>query len=113
MERGGVLEKVLEQKRETRVSEPSSLACSLYRNQWELHESTYFVHCKGNIRLHESGILKCVHFTATRSRSIQWTLHVDRIGVVSGKAIFGPPLEEYWTKKLQEEASKKKDEGSS
>ncbi|MQL95854.1 hypothetical protein Taro_028525 [Colocasia esculenta] len=28
------------------------------------------------------------------------------IGVVSGKAIFGPPLEEYWTKKIQEEASK-------
>ncbi|CAA7393795.1 unnamed protein product [Spirodela intermedia] len=32
------------------------------------------------------------------------------IGVVSGKAIFGPPLEEYWAKKLQEEAAK---EGSS
>ncbi|URE26622.1 hypothetical protein MUK42_35198 [Musa troglodytarum] len=31
------------------------------------------------------------------------------IGVVSGKAIFGPPLEEYWTKKLQEEAAKKGD----
>ncbi|KAL0914556.1 hypothetical protein M5K25_014913 [Dendrobium thyrsiflorum] len=28
------------------------------------------------------------------------------IGVVSGKAIFGPPLEEYWTKKLEEEAGK-------
>lgn len=33
-----------------------------------------------------------------------------RIGVVSGKAIFGRPLEEYWTKKLQEEASNKTDE---
>ncbi|XP_028555438.1 thymocyte nuclear protein 1 isoform X1 [Dendrobium catenatum] len=29
-----------------------------------------------------------------------------KIGVVSGKAIFGPPLEEYWTKKLEEEAGK-------
>lgn len=31
--------------------------------------------------------------------------------MVSGKAIFGPPLEEYWAKKLQEEAAK--EEGSS
>ncbi|PKI71335.1 hypothetical protein CRG98_008335 [Punica granatum] len=29
------------------------------------------------------------------------------IGVVSGKAIFGPPLDEYWKKKLQEEAPAK------
>uniref|UniRef100_A0A7N0V1C6 Transmembrane protein n=1 Tax=Kalanchoe fedtschenkoi TaxID=63787 RepID=A0A7N0V1C6_KALFE len=29
------------------------------------------------------------------------------IGVVSGKAIFGPPLEEYWKNKLQEEAAQK------
>ncbi|KAL9241632.1 hypothetical protein vseg_015722 [Gypsophila vaccaria] len=29
------------------------------------------------------------------------------IGVISGKAIFGPPLEEYWSKKLQEEAAAK------
>ncbi|GLJ43390.1 hypothetical protein SUGI_0901630 [Cryptomeria japonica] len=28
------------------------------------------------------------------------------IGVLSGKSIFGPPLEEYWSKKLQEEAAK-------
>lgn len=27
------------------------------------------------------------------------------IGVVSGKAIFGPPLDEYWKKKQQEEAA--------
>ncbi|EPS69885.1 hypothetical protein M569_04881 [Genlisea aurea] len=26
------------------------------------------------------------------------------IGVVSGKAIFGPPLDEYWKKRLKEEA---------
>lgn len=29
-----------------------------------------------------------------------------RIGVISGKMLFGPPLEEYWSKKLKEEASK-------
>lgn len=29
------------------------------------------------------------------------------IGVVSGKAIFGPPLDDYWKKKLQEEATAK------
>ncbi|KAH7673610.1 hypothetical protein IHE45_08G018600 [Dioscorea alata] len=34
------------------------------------------------------------------------------IGVVSGKAIFGPPLEEYWTKKLQEEPAKEGDTGN-
>ncbi|KAF3319769.1 hypothetical protein FCM35_KLT01454 [Carex littledalei] len=28
------------------------------------------------------------------------------IGVISGKMLFGPPLEEYWSKKLKEEASK-------
>ncbi|KAJ1383620.1 hypothetical protein SESBI_43217 [Sesbania bispinosa] len=27
------------------------------------------------------------------------------IGVVSGKAIFGPPLDDYWKKKRQEEAA--------
>lgn len=36
-----------------------------------------------------------------------------RIGVVSGKAIFGPPLEEYWRKKLEEEAAAKENGGSS
>ncbi|CAM8996069.1 unnamed protein product [Rhodiola kirilowii] len=29
----------------------------------------------------------------------------EKIGVVSGKAIFGPPLEEYWKNKLQEDAA--------
>lgn len=28
---------------------------------------------------------------------------VCSIGVVSGKSIFGPPLDEYWKKKRQEE----------
>ena len=77
MEWGGVLEKDLEKKRATRVAELASLVCSLQQpkeNRWNLHESTYF----GNIRLHDSGILKCVHFTMMGSRSIQWTLHVDR-----------------------------------
>ncbi|KAF5180414.1 hypothetical protein FRX31_029996 [Thalictrum thalictroides] len=35
------------------------------------------------------------------------------IGVVSGKAIFGPPLDEYWAKKLQEEASAKETDAGS
>lgn len=29
------------------------------------------------------------------------------IGVVSGKAIFGPPLDQYWQKKLEGEAAAK------
>lgn len=36
-----------------------------------------------------------------------------RIGVVSGKAIFGPPLDEYWKKKLREEAAGKESNASS
>ncbi|KAK9228452.1 hypothetical protein WN944_021403 [Citrus x changshan-huyou] len=36
-----------------------------------------------------------------------------RIGVVSGKAIFGPPLDEYWRKKLQEEAAAKDSDANS
>ncbi|KAF7136601.1 hypothetical protein RHSIM_Rhsim08G0091900 [Rhododendron simsii] len=36
-----------------------------------------------------------------------------RIGVVSGRAIFGPPLDEYWKKKAQEEAVKKENDTSS
>ncbi|KAK9902565.1 hypothetical protein M0R45_001501 [Rubus argutus] len=35
------------------------------------------------------------------------------IGVVSGKAIFGPPLDEYWKKKQQEEAVAKETDASS
>ncbi|XXG56834.1 hypothetical protein AAC387_Pa03g4148 [Persea americana] len=52
-------------------------------------------------------------FRRGRFLSLPMVFVATVIGVVSGKAIFGPPLEEYWTKKLQEEASKKKDEGSS
>jgi hypothetical protein len=32
-----------------------------------------------------------------------------QLGVVSGKAIFGPQLDDYWKKKLVEEASTKGD----
>lgn len=42
-----------------------------------------------------------------------FSLAIYRIGVVSGKAIFGPPLEEYWKKKLEEEAAAKEKEASS
>ncbi|KAK0608828.1 hypothetical protein LWI29_036618 [Acer saccharum] len=35
------------------------------------------------------------------------------IGVVSGKAIFGPPLDDYWKKKLQEEAAAKESDANS
>ncbi|KAK6923170.1 hypothetical protein RJ641_011474 [Dillenia turbinata] len=38
---------------------------------------------------------------------------VSRVGVVSGKAIFGPPLDEYWKKKHQEEAAAKQSDASS
>ncbi|CAF2088287.1 unnamed protein product [Brassica rapa] len=31
----------------------------------------------------------------------------EGIGVVSGKAIFGPPLDQYWQKKLEGEAAAK------
>ncbi|OMO56433.1 hypothetical protein CCACVL1_26557 [Corchorus capsularis] len=37
----------------------------------------------------------------------------SRIGVISGKAIFGPPLDEYWRKKLQEEAAAKENDTNS
>lgn len=38
---------------------------------------------------------------------------LTEIGVVSGKAIFGAPLDEYWKKKLQEEAAAKENDASS
>lgn len=46
-------------------------------------------------------MLKFVHLVAAS---------LCRIGVVSGKAIFGPPLDEYWKKKLQEEAAAKENQ---
>lgn len=35
-----------------------------------------------------------------------------RIGVVSGKAIFGPAVDDYWKKKLEEEAAAAKETDS-
>nr|KAJ0209599.1 hypothetical protein LSAT_V11C400218920 [Lactuca sativa] len=35
------------------------------------------------------------------------------IGIVSGKAIFGPPVDEYWKKKLEEETAKKENDTAS
>ncbi|KAJ4967492.1 hypothetical protein NE237_019341 [Protea cynaroides] len=53
-------------------------------------------------------------FSRGRFLSAPMVLGAVLIGVVSGKAIFGPPLEEYWTKKLQEQAATKEtDTGSS
>ncbi|XP_022149438.1 uncharacterized protein LOC111017867 [Momordica charantia] len=45
-----------------------------------------------------------------RSRFLSFPMVIGAviIGVVSGKAIFGPPLDEYWKKKLEEEATAKK-----
>ncbi|OIW21568.1 hypothetical protein TanjilG_06310 [Lupinus angustifolius] len=42
-----------------------------------------------------------------RSRFLSFPLVIGAviIGVVSGKAIFGVPLEEYWKKKHEEEAA--------
>ncbi|KAJ8765604.1 hypothetical protein K2173_014726 [Erythroxylum novogranatense] len=50
-----------------------------------------------------------------RSRFLSFPLVIGAvvIGVVSGKAIFGPPLDEYWKNKLQEEAAAKETETSS
>ncbi|KAL6277498.1 hypothetical protein ACE6H2_021099 [Prunus campanulata] len=50
-----------------------------------------------------------------RSRFLSFPLVIGAvvIGVVSGKAIFGPPLAEYWKKKQQEEAAAKETDASS
>ncbi|GAB4849116.1 hypothetical protein Ancab_003924, partial [Ancistrocladus abbreviatus] len=45
-------------------------------------------------------------FRRGRFLSLPLVVGAVLIGVVSGKAIFGPPLDEYWRKKLQEEAAK-------
>ncbi|XAR57692.1 hypothetical protein NMG60_11025934 [Bertholletia excelsa] len=42
-------------------------------------------------------------FGRRRFLSLPMVVGAVIIGVVSGKAIFGPPLDEYWKKKLQEE----------
>ncbi|KAL4644569.1 hypothetical protein ACB092_02G174300 [Castanea dentata] len=50
-----------------------------------------------------------------RSRFLSFPLVIGAviIGVVSGKAIFGPPLEEYWKKRHQEEAAARETDASS
>lgn len=50
------------------------------------------------------------HFFKADGMQMLW---LCRIGVVSGKAIFGPPLDEYWKKKLEEEAAVKGTDSSS
>ncbi|POO00669.1 Transmembrane protein [Trema orientale] len=52
-------------------------------------------------------------FGRNRFLSFPTVIGAVLIGVVSGKAIFGPPLEEYWRKKLEEEAAAKENGGSS
>ncbi|QCD81557.1 hypothetical protein DEO72_LG2g1886 [Vigna unguiculata] len=44
-------------------------------------------------------------FRRSRFLSFPMVIGAVIIGVVSGKAIFGPPLDEYWKKKHQEETS--------
>ncbi|CAL9002094.1 unnamed protein product [Prunus brigantina] len=50
-----------------------------------------------------------------RSRFLSFPMVIGAvvIGVVSGKAIFGPPLDEYWKKKQREEAAAKETDASS
>lgn len=48
-------------------------------------------------------------FSRRRFLSLPLVIGAAVIGVVSGKAIFGPPLEEYWKKKLEQEAEEKKE----
>ncbi|KAL9461216.1 hypothetical protein AB3S75_004255 [Citrus x aurantiifolia] len=52
-------------------------------------------------------------FLSSRFRSFPMVIGAVIIGVVSGKAIFGPPLDEYWRKKLQEEAAAKDSDANS
>ncbi|KAL5556760.1 hypothetical protein UlMin_038996 [Ulmus minor] len=51
-------------------------------------------------------------FRRSRFLSFPTVILAVVIGVVSGKAIFGPPLEDYWTKKQQEEAAAKETDSS-
>ncbi|KAL8044655.1 hypothetical protein ABFX02_08G059300 [Erythranthe guttata] len=44
-------------------------------------------------------------FGRRRFLSLPLVIGAVVIGVVSGKAIFGPPLDEYWKNKLQQEAN--------
>ncbi|KAH6759885.1 transmembrane protein [Perilla frutescens var. hirtella] len=52
-------------------------------------------------------------FSRRRFLSLPLVIGASVIGVVSGKAIFGPPLDEYWKKKLEQEAAEKENDASS
>ncbi|OMP01785.1 hypothetical protein COLO4_11607 [Corchorus olitorius] len=52
-------------------------------------------------------------FRRSRFLSFPMVIGAVIIGVISGKAIFGPPLDEYWRKKLQEEAAAKENDTNS
>ncbi|KAI7730492.1 hypothetical protein M8C21_025783 [Ambrosia artemisiifolia] len=54
-------------------------------------------------------------FNRRRFLSLPMVIGAVVIGIVSGKAIFGPPVDEYWKKKLEEEeaAAKGTDTNSS
>ncbi|KAK6798299.1 hypothetical protein RDI58_006001 [Solanum bulbocastanum] len=45
-------------------------------------------------------------------QKLRLTSSRPQIGVVSGKAIFAQPLDEYWKKKLQEEPAAKENDSS-
>ncbi|KAL9348999.1 hypothetical protein Peur_060365 [Populus x canadensis] len=57
--------------------------------------------------------LKKIMFFRSRFLSFPLVIGAVVIGVVSGKAIFGSPLDEHWKKKLVEEASTKGTDTSS
>ncbi|KAF8059540.1 hypothetical protein N665_1229s0004 [Sinapis alba] len=46
-------------------------------------------------------------FRRNRFLSLPMVVGAVVIGVVSGKAIFGPPLDQYWKEKLEGEAAAK------
>ncbi|PSS36013.1 Endoglucanase [Actinidia chinensis var. chinensis] len=52
-------------------------------------------------------------FFRRRFLSLPMVIGAVVIGVVSGRAIFGAPLDDYWKKKLQEEAAAKENDSSS
>ncbi|KAI3500298.1 hypothetical protein L1887_36117 [Cichorium endivia] len=52
-------------------------------------------------------------FNRRRFLSLPMVIGAVVIGIVSGKAIFGPPVDEYWKKKLEEEATAKETDTNS
>ncbi|KAK3006788.1 hypothetical protein RJ639_017207 [Escallonia herrerae] len=76
-------------------------------NYWPLYNVFLIQAVKENMPCTQVSSLALTTAEARRKKN------EERIGVVSGKAIFGPPLEEYWKKKLQEEAAAKENDASS